>query len=182
MVLKPEPIFEALDRNSLWAGHKIFLTPQGSLLNHQATLRLAAETRLVVLCGHYEGVDQRVCDVMDEELSIGDYVISNGAVAGMVLIDAVARQIPGVLGNAESAGNDSFANGLLEYPQYTRPVEFRGRSVPDVLLSGDHARIREWRRRQSLKLTRERRPDLLRSDSGPQAVPGTKSPHERGSL
>ncbi len=161
MVLKPEPIFEAFDRNDLWDGRKIFLSPQGNSLNHNMASRLSAEKHIVILCGHYEGVDQRVCDKMDEEISIGDYVISNGAVASMVLIDAVVRQIPEVLGNSESVAKDSFANGLLEYPQYTRPAEFRDEKVPEVLLSGNHEKIEEWRRTQSLKKTLLRRPELL---------------------
>jgi tRNA (guanine37-N1)-methyltransferase len=161
MILKPEPIFDALDKNDLWKGKKIFLSPQGNSLDHNMAERLATEKHLVILCGHYEGVDQRVCDKMDEEISIGDYVISNGAVASMVLIDAVVRQVPEVLGNSESVEKDSFANGLLEYPQYTRPAEFRGENVPDILLSGNHKLIEEWRRTQSLKKTLIRRPELL---------------------
>lgn len=162
MVLKPEPIFEAFDKNNLWQGKKIFLTPQGNVLDHNAAVRLSSQKHIVILCGHYEGVDQRVCDKMDEEISIGDYVISNGAVAAMVLVDAVSRQIPEVLGNSESAGKDSFANGLLEYPQYTRPPEFRGEKVPEILLAGNHEKINEWRRGQSLKKTFIRRPELLK--------------------
>jgi len=161
MVLKPEPIFEAFDRNDLWKGKKIFLSPQGNSLSHNMAARLSCEKHIVILCGHYEGVDQRVCDKMDEEISIGDYVISNGAVAAMVLIDAVARQIPEVLGNSESVGKDSFANGLLEYPQYTRPAEFRDEIVPEILLGGNHKLIEEWRRTESLKKTLLRRPELL---------------------
>lgn len=161
MVLKPEPIFEAFDKNDLWQGKKIFLSPQGNSLDHNMAARLSTENHLVILCGHYEGVDQRVCDKMDEEISIGDYVISNGAVASMVLIDAVVRQIPDVLGNSESVEKDSFANGLLEYPQYTRPAEFRGEKVPEILLGGNHKLIEDWRRAQSLKKTLLRRPELL---------------------
>jgi len=161
MVLKPEPIFEAFDRNDLWRGKKIFLSPQGKTLNHNLTVQFSNEEHIVLLCGHYEGVDQRVVDKMDVEVSIGDYVISNGAVAAIVFIDAVARQIPNALGNIESAGSDSFANGLLEYPQYTRPAEFRGMKVPDVLLGGHHGDIEKWRRKQSIKKTLERRPDLI---------------------
>jgi len=161
MILKPEPIFEAFDKNDLWKGRKIFLSPQGNSLNHNMAEKLSAEKHLVILCGHYEGVDQRVCDKMDEEISIGDYVISNGAVASLVLIDAVVRQIPDVLGNCESVEKDSFANGLLEYPQYTRPAEFRGEKVPEILLGGNHKLIEEWRRTQALKKTLLRRPELL---------------------
>ncbi len=161
MVLKPEPIFEAFDKNDLWSGRKIFVSPQGNTLSHNITTRLSNEKHLVILCGHYEGIDQRVCDRMDEEISIGDYVISNGAVASTVLIDAVVRQIPEVLGNSESVEKDSFANGLLEYPQYTRPPVFRGEKVPEILLCGNHKKIEEWRREQSLRKTLERRPELL---------------------
>ena len=113
MVLKPEPIFEALDKNDLWEAKKIFVTPQGNELNHTSAVRLSTEEHIVILCGHYEGIDQRVCDVMDEEISIGDYVISNGAVAAIVLIDAVARHLPGVLGNAECVEQDSFADLIV---------------------------------------------------------------------
>ena len=161
MVLKPEPIFEAFDKNDLWHGKKIFLSPQGNSLNHNMAAGLSAEKHIVILCGHYEGVDQRVCDKMDEEISIGDYVISNGAVASLVLIDAVVRQIPEVLGNSESVEKDSFANGLLEYPQYTRPAEYRGEKVPEILLGGNHEKIEKWRRTMSLKKTLTRRPELL---------------------
>jgi len=161
MILKPGPIFESFDANNLWDGYKIFMSPQGYPLNHTRACSLAAEQHLVILCGYYEGIDQRVCDEMDLELSIGDYVISNGTVAAMVLIDTVVRLLPGALGNEASAANDSFADGLLEYPQYTRPEEYRGRRVPDVLLSGNHQRIREWRHARQMTRTRERRPDLL---------------------
>jgi len=161
MVMKPEPIFEAFDQNNLWKGKKIFLSPQGKTLNHNLAVNLSEEAHLVILCGHYEGIDQRVIDKMDLEISIGDYVISNGAVAAMVLIDAVARHIPNALGNSESAEEDSFANGLLEYPQYTRPEEYRGMKVPEILLSGNHKEIRKWRRKQSIIKTYQRRPELL---------------------
>jgi tRNA (guanine37-N1)-methyltransferase len=161
MVMKPEPIFEALDTLELWHAFKIHVSPQGVPLTHRVAAGLAAHRHLVLLCGHYEGVDQRVLDEMDAEISVGDYVLSNGALAAMVVIDVVARLLPGVLGNAESACSDSFADGLLEYAQYTRPAEFRGRQVPDVLLSGNHAAIAAWRRAQALARTRDRRPDLL---------------------
>jgi tRNA (guanine37-N1)-methyltransferase len=161
MVMKPEPIFEALDAHDLWPAHKVYLSPQGTPLTHARAVELAAVTHLVLLCGHYEGVDQRVLDRMDGEVSVGDYVLSNGAVAAMVLIDAVVRLLPGALGNEQSAQSDSFADGLLEYPHYTRPAEYRGARVPDVLLSGNHAAIAAWRRSQALARTRARRPDLL---------------------
>jgi tRNA (guanine37-N1)-methyltransferase len=162
MVMKPEPIFAALDAEQLWDAHKVYLSPQGTPLTHALACRLAEQPRLALLCGHYEGVDQRVLDEMDAEISIGDYVLSNGAIAAVVLVDVVVRLLPGVLGNAESARSDSFADGLLEYPQYTRPAEFGARRVPDVLLSGDHAAIERWRRAQAEERTRARRPDLLR--------------------
>ena len=161
MVMKPEPIFEAFDQNNLWKGKKIFLSPQGVPLNHDLAVELSKEHHLVILCGHYEGIDQRVVDKMDMEVSIGDYVISNGAVAATVLIDALTRHIPNALGNSESAECDSFADGLLEYPQYTRPEQYRGMSVPEVLLSGNHEEIRKWRRKQSIIKTYQKRPDLL---------------------
>jgi len=161
MILKPEPIFEAFDKNNLWDAYKVFMSPQGKTLNHKVALEISVVNHLVILCGHYEGVDQRVCDAMDEEISIGDYVLSNGAVAASVLIDTVVRLLPGALGNDESALKDSFAENLLEYPQYTRPEEFRDKKVPAVLLSGNHAEIAKWRKQQSLKKTLKRRPDLI---------------------
>ena len=161
MILKPEPIFEAFDKKCLWEGRKIYLTPQGTPLRHSLATSLAKEEHLVILCGYYEGVDQRVVDEMDMEISIGDYVLSNGTVAAMVLIDSVVRLLPGVLGNKDSALYDSFADGLLEFPQYTRPETFRDRTVPEVLLSGNHELIKQWRREQQLARTRARRPDLL---------------------
>jgi len=164
MILKPEPIFEALDQNSLWDGCKIYLTPQGTPLKHSLAASLAKKEHLVVLCGYYEGVDQRVVDEMDMEISIGDYVLSNGTVAAMVLIDSIVRLLPGVLGNQDSARYDSFADGLLEFPQYTRPESFRERNVPEVLLSGNHELIRQWRREQQIERTRARRPDLLEEE------------------
>ena len=161
MILKPEPIFEAFDKNNLWGGYKVFMSPQGKTLTHKVALEISDVDHLVILCGHYEGVDQRVCDAMDEEISIGDYVLSNGAVAASVLIDTVVRLLPGALGNDESAFKDSFAEDLLEYPQYTRPEEFKDKKVPSVLLSGNHAEIAKWRKHQSLKKTLKRRPDLI---------------------
>ena len=160
MVMKPEPIFEAMDGLGLWQAHKIHLSPRGCALTQRRAAELAAMEHLVLLCGHYEGVDQRVLDTMDEEISIGDYVLSNGVVAAMVLIDTVVRLVPGALGNEESAVIESFADGLLEYPQYTRPPEFRGCGVPSVLLEGNHAEIDRWRRAEAVRHTRERRPDL----------------------
>ncbi len=182
MVLKPEPIFAALDAGQLWSGHKVYLTPQGRVLTQAVAHELTAHAHLVLLCGHYEGVDQRVLDVMDAELSIGDYVLSNGAVAATVVIDTLARLLPGVLGNAASAANDSHGAALLEYPQYTRPPEYRGARVPEVLLGGNHAAIDQWRQAQAQERTRQRRPDLYarycaeRAATRPATRPGPRGP------
>jgi tRNA (guanine37-N1)-methyltransferase len=147
----------------------ILLSPQGRVFNQALAAELAKEEDLVLICGRYEGVDERVKDFIDDEISIGDYTISGGEPAATVVIDAVSRLIPGVLGNAKSAGDESFSNGLLEYPQYTRPEEFRGAKVPEALLSGDHERIRQWRRQMSIQQTGKRRPDLIgRVDLAPE--------------
>ena len=162
MVMKPEPLVAAIEdaRAASPQARVILLSPQGRVFTQQVAARLAQEKALVLICGRYEGVDERVKAFVDEELSIGDYTLSGGEPAATVVIDAVARLIPGVLGNDNSAADESFSDGLLEYPQYTRPEEFRGMKVPEVLLSGDHERIKRWRREMSLRLTRERRPDL----------------------
>lgn len=163
MVMKPEPIFRAVE--TLRGSEPvplIFLTPQGRVLTQQRVIELAQLPRFILLCGHYEGVDERVREhLVTEELSIGDYVLTGGELAAMVVIDAVARFIPGVLGADAGPWEDSHASGLLEGPQYTRPACFRGWCVPDVLLSGHHARVARWRRQQALQRTLERRPDLL---------------------
>lgn len=163
MVLKPEPLISAIDhvRNDAPRARVILLSPRGSVFDQATAQRLSREEHLVLICGRYEGVDERVSAFVDEEISIGDYTLSGGEPAAMVAIDAIARLVPGVLGNANSAAEESFSNGLLEYPQYTRPEEYRGMKVPEVLLSGDHERIKLWRAEQSLQLTRARRPDLL---------------------
>jgi tRNA (guanine37-N1)-methyltransferase len=165
MVMKPEPIFacvEAVQAIAEPPGKVVLLTPQGRLLDHGVVAELAATPRLIIICGHYEGVDERVREVLaDDEISIGDYVLSGGEPAAMVLVDAVARHQPGVLGSELSLEEESHAQGLLEYPQYTRPAEFRGMMVPEILLSGHHAEIEKWRRRQSVLRTARRRPDLL---------------------
>lgn len=163
MVMKPEPLVAAIEdaRRSLKNPRVILLSPQGKVFNQREAHRLAQAQELVLICGRYEGIDERVKNFVDEELSIGDYTLSGGEVPAMVVIDTVARLIPGVLGNRQSSQEDSFSNGLLEYPQYTRPEEFRDLKVPKVLLSGDHNRIMNWRREASLKTTQERRPDLL---------------------
>lgn len=166
MVMKPEPWFRAVEalRAGSNPGRVVLLTPQGQRLDQRLVRRLAAEDRLIILCGRYEGVDERVrVHLADEEVSIGDYVLSGGEPAAVVLIDAVARLQPGVLGSPKSTVEESFADGLLEYPQYTRPAEFRGWRVPDVLLSGDHGAVERWRRERQLERTRQRRPDLLHS-------------------
>jgi tRNA (guanine37-N1)-methyltransferase len=169
MVMKAEPLVGAIEaaRQRSRNARIIMLSPRGQRFNQRIAARLATEQEIVLVCGRYEGVDERVQAFVDEELSVGDYTLSGGEPAALVIIDAVSRLIPGVLGNEASAAEESFTDGLLEYPQYTRPEEFRGMKVPDVLLSGDHQRIREWRREQSLNLTRERRPDLLAQAGAP---------------
>ena len=164
MVMKPEPWFRAVEtlRDQGNPGRAILLTPQGKRLDQSLVQRLASEDRLIILCGRYEGVDERVREhLVDEEVSIGDYVLSGGEPAAVVLVDAVVRLQPGALGSAESTVEESFADGLLEYPQYTRPPVFRGWRVPDILLSGDHGAVERWRREQQIERTRQRRPDLL---------------------
>ncbi len=164
MVMKVDPIARAIEsvksqNRSAWA---IYLTPQGKPFHQDMARRLSAQSHLILLCGRYEGVDERVRELLiDEEISIGDYVLTGGELAAMVLIDAVSRFVPGVLGSDRSAEEDSFFNSLLEYPQYTRPFDFRGRSVPEVLLSGNHSAIFLWRRKEALRRTSLRRPDLL---------------------
>lgn len=165
MVMKPEPLFQAVESVAAQAsppGRVVLLTPQGRLLSQAVAEELAGEERLLLVCGHYEGVDERVREhLVDDEISIGDYVLSGGEFPALVVVDAVVRRIPGVLGSDASLEEESHARGLLEYPQYTRPAEFRGWQVPEVLLSGHHAEIARWRRRQSLVRTARRRPDLL---------------------
>lgn len=163
MVMKPEPVVKALEEvcRSLFHPWRILLSPQGIPLTQAKVVELAARETLVLVCGRYEGIDERIHTFVDEEISIGDYLLSGGETAALVVIDAVARLVPGVVGRQESTVHESFNEGLLEYPQYTRPEEFQGLRVPEVLLSGNHAEIARWRRRQSLLRTRERRPDLL---------------------
>ncbi|MBQ8655338.1 MAG: tRNA (guanosine(37)-N1)-methyltransferase TrmD [Clostridia bacterium] len=164
MVMLAQPIMDAMASvtGEGFRGRRIFMGPRGSTLTTARARELAQEEELVLLCGHYEGVDQRVLDsCIDEEISIGDYILTGGELAAMVLTDCVARFIPGVLGSAESPEEESFSDGLLEYPQYTRPRELNGMAVPEVLLSGDHAKIRAWRRVESLRATKRFRPDLL---------------------
>lgn len=167
MVMKPEPLFEAVEAlksgASLPEGTPIILlTPQGRPLTQTVVEELGERPDLVLICGRYEGVDERIRQhLATDEISLGDFVLSGGELAAMALIDALTRLVPGVLGSIESAMDDSFTTGLLQYPQYTRPSQFRDWSVPDVLLSGNHAEIKRWRRRESLRRTQERRPDLL---------------------
>jgi tRNA (guanine37-N1)-methyltransferase len=176
MVMKPEPIFAAVEElkqktpnaqrstsnAELQKPKVILMSPAGRRLDQKMATDLSKESHLIIICGHYEGVDQRVIEyLVDLEISIGDYVLTNGAIAAVVLVDAVVRLLPGVLGHEHSAIDDSFSTGLLEGPQYTRPAEFRGWKIPDVLLSGNHADIAKWRKEQALKRTKQNRPDLL---------------------
>jgi tRNA (guanine37-N1)-methyltransferase len=163
MVLKPEPIFDAVESLRVNSSKVILMSAAGRRLTHEIVAHYACESHLILICGHYEGVDQRVVEhLIDDEISIGDYVLTNGALAAAVFTDAVVRLLPGVLGHDESAASDSFSQGLLDHPQYTRPVEYRGWRVPEILLSGDHAKIAQWRREQAEKKTQRNRPDLLK--------------------
>lgn len=166
MVLKAEPIFEAVEalRAEVNSGDSrvILMSPAGQRFDQKMAEEFSVENHLIIICGHYEGVDQRVIDhLVDFEISIGDYVLTNGAIAALVFTDAIVRLIPGVLGDEASAVEDSFSSGLLEFPQYTRPVDFRGWKVPDILLSGHHGEIAKWRAEKALEKTRRTRPDLL---------------------
>ena len=163
MVMKPEPLVAAIEniRSTRTGARVILLTPRGRVFSQRDAQRLVQKNELVLICGHYEGIDERVKNFVDEEISIGDYTLSGGEPAANVIIDAVSRLVSGVLGNEDSAADESFVDGLLEYPQYTRPEDFRGMKVPQVLISGDHQRIESWRREKSVEITRERRPDLL---------------------
>lgn len=166
MLMKPEPFFRAVEdvvqKTNLPNRRVILMAPSGTTFNQAKCIELASYDHLIFLCGHYEGVDARVQEYLaDEVLSIGDYVLTGGELPAMVIMDSVARNISGVLGSADSAPQDSFYAGLLEYPQYTRPRTYEGHDVPDVLLSGNHAEIEKWRRKQSLLITREKRPDLF---------------------
>ncbi|NBV85615.1 MAG: tRNA (guanosine(37)-N1)-methyltransferase TrmD [Verrucomicrobia bacterium] len=163
MVLKCEPLFAAVEALRSPQARVVLLSPAGFPFKQAVAQRFASECKhLIFICGHYEGIDQRVVDlVVDEEWSIGDYVLTNGVLAAAVLVDAVVRLLPGVLGDEDSAAEDSFSSGLLEFPHFTRPVEFQGRRVPDILLSGNHAAIARWRAERALEKTRRMRPDLL---------------------
>jgi tRNA (guanine37-N1)-methyltransferase len=162
MVMKIEPIARALDALRGEGTRVVLMSPQGRRFNQRMAEAYSWETHLILICGHYEGVDQRVADhLVDDEVSIGDYVLTNGALAALVFTDAVVRLIPGVLGDAGSAAEDSFSAGLLDYPHYTRPENFNDWTVPEILLSGNHAAIEAWRRQRAIELTRLRRPDLM---------------------
>ena len=161
MVMRPDVIGNSLDKNLESDERVYYLSPRGKLLNQEIARKISKEKSLNILCGHFEGVDQRVLDKRNiEEISIGDYIISGGETASYIILDSVLRLIPGVLGNEDSNVNESFENGLLEYPQYTKPQIWQENKVPDVLLSGDHAKIKDWRLSQSEAITRDRRPDL----------------------
>ena len=167
MVLKPEPVYRAvrdvLSKSDENISRRIIITdPSGEVFTQDKAKELAALDQIIFICGHYEGFDARIYDLADELISIGDYVLTGGELPAMVIVDAVARMLPNVLGSAESAETDSFFDGILGYPQYTRPREFEGKAVPEVLLSGHHAEIKKWREAQALNLTRTRRPDLIK--------------------
>lgn len=165
MVMKPEPIVRGIEslKKPFPSARVLLMTPQGTLLDHDHADRLAQQSHLIIVCGRYEGIDERVrLGFVDEELSIGDYVLTGGELAAMVLIDAVSRHVPGVLGHEDAVRRDSFSEGLLEYPQYTKPRDFRGLKVPEILMSGNHQEIERWRRRESIRRTKLRRPGLLK--------------------
>lgn len=161
MLMKVEPIVEAVESIRQPGSVVVLTSPRGELFNQQLALELTKERHLIILAGHYEGVDQRAIELaVDREISLGDYVLTSGNLAAMVMVDAIVRLLPGVLGDDQSSVDESHSSGLLEYPQYTRPFEFRGKMVPEVLLSGDHQKIEAWRQHQSEQLTRQKRPDI----------------------
>jgi len=168
MVLKPEPIFKAVGRLKksvkcqVSSVKVILMTPAGEVFNQEMAKKLAKKKHLIFICGHYEGVDERVRKIADKEISIGDYVLTGGEIPAMVVIDAVARMIKGVVGRQKATEEDSFYNGMLDCPHYTRPPEFKGMKVPKILLSGNHEKIKEWRNKEAMQRTRKRRPDLLK--------------------
>jgi len=164
MVIKPEPIFEAIEALATEATCVIMLTPQGDRFSQSKARELVGQEHLLLLCGSYEGFDERIRSRVHHEISIGDYVLTNGALPAMVVIDAVTRLLPGVLGDDASSVEESFSGEMLEYPQYTRPSDFRGMKVPEVLLSGNHAEIEKWRRTEADQRTRARRPDMLKDN------------------
>lgn len=163
MVMKPDVVYDSFASVKSEEAKVIYMSPKGKTLNQEKVKQLSKEQHFIILCGHYEGIDQRVLDeIVDEEISIGDYVLTGGEIPAMVLIDSVSRYVEGVL-NEESTSEESFSNGLLEYPQYTRPEEFRGKKVPEVLISGHHENIKKWREEKSIEITRKKRPDLLKN-------------------
>ncbi len=166
MVMKPEPVFRAarsvIESTNINNRRVLLMSPAGKTFTQEKAKELAEYDQLIIICGHYEGFDARIAEhIPDEEISIGDYVLTGGELPAMVIVDSVARMIPGVLGSEESAPTDSFYDGLLEFPQYTRPRDYHGMTVPEILISGDHAKIDEWRRNESLRITFEKRPELL---------------------
>ena len=162
MLIKPEPVFEACDVLCEENTHVILLTPQGERYDQKAAQNIVEHKHVLLICGHYEGFDERIRTLAAQEISIGDYVLTGGEIPAMVIIDTAIRLIPGVLGEVSSLDDESFNHGLLEYPQYTRPQEYRGMNVPDILLNGDHKKIEEWRKKRSLINTKEKRKDLLK--------------------
>ncbi len=169
MVIRPEPLYRALKelgglKKGRWKPWVVYLSPQGDVLNHQLAEKMAKRRHLILICGHYEGIDERVLNFVDQEVSIGDYVLTGGELPALVLAEAVARLVPGVVGDPESVKNDSFTTGILDYPHYTRPRQWRGLSVPEVLLSGNHREIAKWRREMALRNTAKKRPDLKQKD------------------
>lgn len=162
LLMMPQPLFDCIESVRNKNSHIIYLSPKGTTFTQKKAKQLVEYEHLILICGHYEGIDQRVIDTfVDEEISIGDYVLTGGELPAMVVVDTVARLIPNVLHSENSAKDDSFENNLLEYPQYTRPADFRGLKVPEILLSGNHQEIAKWRKAQSEQITRERRPDLI---------------------
>lgn len=163
MIMTPQPLFDAINSVKKPNSYVVYMSPSGNVLTQNKVESLAKKDNLVILCGHYEGIDERIIDLcVDEEISIGDYVLTGGELPAMVLIDSVSRYVPNVLGNETTTDEESFSNGLLEYPQYTRPSNFNGKEVPEVLLSGNHKKIKEWRQEQSLLKTKKVRPELYR--------------------
>jgi tRNA (guanine37-N1)-methyltransferase len=162
MVLKPEPFFAAVESIEGWEGApRVLTTPQGAPFKQELAQELAKASQVIIMCGHYEGFDERICSLATHEVSLGDFVITGGELAALAIVDAVGRLVPGVLGKAMSLAEESFTHGLLEPPQYTKPADFRGMVVPEILRSGDHKAVAKWRRAESLKRTFKRRPDLI---------------------
>ena len=163
MIMTPQPLFDAIKSVKTNNAHTVYMSPKGKVLSQQKVEDLAKLNEMIIVCGHYEGIDQRIIDLcIDEEISIGDYVLTGGELPAMVLVDSVARYIPNVLGNEETTNDESFSAGLLEYPQWTRPAEFEGLRVPQVLLDGNHKEVDRWRLEKSLEITKKNRPDLYR--------------------